>query len=94
VVFTAAGCCSGVTGAGRGRAGVVFLGDSLVEYYKGALPWGRIGSIPTPSPPTVFLALCFPLFAPLETQPSIAVSLTLQDNMVPCSPIQSYTVQH
>ena len=35
--------CVTIARSGRGRAGVVFLGDSLVEYYKGSLPWVNRG---------------------------------------------------
>ena len=35
--------CATIARSGRGRAGVVFLGDSLVEYYKGSLPWVNRG---------------------------------------------------
>ncbi len=35
--------CARLAGDDRGRADVVFLGDSLVEFYKGALPWVNRG---------------------------------------------------
>lgn len=35
--------CARLARRGTRRAGVVFLGDSLVEYYKGSLPWVNRG---------------------------------------------------
>jgi lysophospholipase L1-like esterase len=35
--------CARLGGGGAGREGVVFLGDSLVEYYKGPLHWVNRG---------------------------------------------------